>query len=132
MVQYTSILFPRGSHAYSGLVQLLWSLENEQENRLYQFLPNGSVSLIDYSNPGGGEVDRNGIYPQTLAIHFLGTYTLRGTLLNISFTESFTNTTEVESPPVPADPLIFEVIPRGNNSLEFKDRAGVLTAYIRL
>ena len=110
----------------------LWSLENEQENRVYQFSLNGSVSLTDYSNPGGGEVDRNGIYPQTLVIRFSGTYTLVGTLLNISFTESFTNTTEVESPPVPSEPLIFEIIPRDSNTLEFKDTAGVHTIYKHL
>ena len=110
----------------------IWSLENEQENRVYQFSLNGSVSLTDYSNPEGGEVDRNGTYPQTLVIRFSGTYILGGTLLNISFTESFTNTTEVESPPVPADPFIFEIIPRGSNTLEFKDRVGVHTTYKRL
>ena len=110
----------------------IWSLENEQENRVYQFALNGNVSLTDYSNPGGGEVDRNGIYPQTLVIRFTGTYILVGTLLNISFTDSFTNTTDVESPTVPSEPLIFEIVPRGSNTLEFKDRAGVSTTYNRL
>ena len=109
-----------------------WSLENEQENRVYHFAPNGNVSLTDYSNPGGGEVDRNGTYPQTLVIRFSGTYTLVGTLLNISFTDSFTNTTDVESPTVPSEPLIFEIVPRGSKTLEFKDRAGVSTTYNRL
>ena len=110
----------------------IWSLENEQENRVYQFALNGNVSLTDYSNPGGGEVDRNGIYPQTLVIRFTGTYILVGTLLNISFTDSFTNTTDVESPTVPSEPLIFEIVPRGSNTLEFKDKAGVSTTYNRL
>ena len=109
-----------------------WSLENEQENRVYHFAPNGNVSLTDYSNPGGGEVDRNGTYPQTLVRRFSGTYTLVGTLLNISFTDSFTNTTDVESPTVPSEPLIFEIVPRGSKTLEFKDRAGVSTTYNRL
>ena len=52
--------------------------------------------------------------------------------MNISFTESFTNTTEVESPPVPSEPLIFEIIPRDSNTLEFKDTAGVHTIYKHL
>ena len=110
----------------------IWSVDNEQENQVYQFSLNGSVNLTDYSNPEGGEVDRNGTYPQTLVIRFSGTYTLGGTLLNVSFTESFTNTTEVESPPVPSEPRIFEIIPRGGNSLEFKDTTGMSTTYNRL
>jgi hypothetical protein len=101
-----------------------WSLENEEENQVYNFKSDGSVDLSDYSNPGGGEVDRNATYPQTLLIRFSGTYTLGGTLLRISFSESLTNTTEVEPPPVPSDARIVEIIPQGRNVLTFKDNAG--------
>jgi hypothetical protein len=68
-----------------------WSREDVEKNEVYAFKADGRVELRDFSSPGGGPVDRNASYPQTLVLSFTGTYVLVGDLLRITFTDVQSN-----------------------------------------
>ena len=101
----------------------LWSLENDVENQVYEFKADGRVELLDFSSPGGGDVDRNASHPQTLVIRFSGTYTLGGNLLRISFTNGISNDPGSDPPSLPPAGKVNEIsITR--NTLNMKDSTG--------
>ena len=68
-----------------------WSRADVEKNQVYTFKEDGRVEIRDYSAPGGGDINRNGSYPETLVLSFSGTYILVGDRLRISFTSVMTN-----------------------------------------
>jgi hypothetical protein len=74
-----------------GLLVGTWSRADAEKNQVYTFKEDGRVELKDFSAPSGGEIDRNGSYPQTVVLSFSGTYVLVGDLLRITFTSVQTN-----------------------------------------
>ncbi len=68
-----------------------WTRDDAEKNQVYTFKMDQRVELRDYSAPGGGTIDRNASYPQTLVLSFTGTYVLVGDLLRINFTDVQTN-----------------------------------------
>ena len=75
-----------------------WSREAPEQNQIYTFKEDGRVELRDFSAPDGGEIDRNGVYPQILEFRFTGTYALVGDLLRITFTDVQANDPSIERP----------------------------------
>ena len=86
-----------------------WSMETGSENQVYVFKSDGSVDLVDYSSPSGGDVDRKASYPDTRISRFSGTYTLGGNLMRITFTSSLTNEPGAEDPTLPPSGKVSEV-----------------------
>ena len=100
-----------------------WSLDSGEENQVYFFEEDGRVELRAYSSSAGGAIDRNASYPQTLVIGFIGTYTLKGNILRLSFTDSFWNNTDGQPPRPPIDDKRVEVQIQGR-TLSLKDIDG--------
>ena len=86
-----------------------WSREDSEKNEVYTFKRDGRVELRDYSSPGGGEVDRDAPFPQTLVVVYSGTYTLIGNLLRISFTDVQINDPEGLPPSLPPSDKVVEI-----------------------
>jgi hypothetical protein len=79
-----------------------WGREDVEANQVYTFRTDGRVELRDYAAPGGGAVDRNAAYPQTLVLTYSGTYELAGSVLRISYSEVSTNDPAGTVPSLPA------------------------------
>lgn len=105
-----------------------WSRVDAEKNEIYTLKADGRVELHDYSAPGGGEVDRNGSYPQTLVITYYGSYALVGNLLRLSFTGGTTNNPDGSLPALPeADKVVSIQVTRTTLTLKEGDGNRVYT-----
>jgi len=100
-----------------------WSREDAEKNEVYTFKRNGSIELRDYSAPGGGEVDRNASFPQTLVISYSGTYTVVGNLLRISYTQAQVLDPGGQPPPLPPTDKVVSIM-LGFDQLTLEERDG--------
>jgi len=118
--------FDPGSGQEIDLGQLLigtWSRDDAEANEIYVFKGDGRVELRSYSAPGGGEVDRQASYPQTLEARFSGTYTLAGNLLRISFSNVTINDPDGVPPALPLTDRVVEISVQ-DNTLILHERDG--------
>lgn len=100
-----------------------WNRADAEKNEVYVFKRNGGFELHSYSAPGGGEVDRNAPYPQTLRITYFGTYALVGNLLRLSFSGVQTNQPGGVLPALPpADKVVTIAVAR--DTLIFREPDG--------
>ncbi len=83
---------------FTALLVGTWSRVDAEKNQVYTFKEDGRVELRDYTSAGGGAIDRNASYPQTLVLSFTGTYILVGDLLRINFTAVQTNNPAGQAP----------------------------------
>ncbi|MFA6111561.1 MAG: hypothetical protein WDA75_22610 [Candidatus Latescibacterota bacterium] len=105
-----------------------WSRVDAEKNEIYTLKADGRVELYDYTAPGGGEVDRNGSYPQTLVITYYGSYALVGNLLRLSFTGGTTNNPDGSLPALPeADKVVSIQVTRTTLTLKERDGDRVYT-----
>ena len=63
-----------------------WSRVDAEKNELYFFTGDGRVELRDYSSTEEGAIDRNASFPPTRVRSFSGSYSLVGSVLQITFT----------------------------------------------
>lgn len=113
---------------YAGLLIGTWSRVDAEKNEIYTLKTDGRVELYNYSAPGGGEVDRNAAYPQTLVITYYGSYTLAGNLLRLSFTGVQTNNPDGSLPALPStDKVVSIQVTRTTLTLEERDGDRVYT-----
>jgi hypothetical protein len=124
------VLDPANPHPVDMAALLIgtWSRIDAEKNELYTLKADGRVELYDYTAPGGGQVDRNAAYPQTLVITYYGTYTLAGNLLRFSFTGVQTNNPDGTPPALPlTDKVVSIQVTRTTLTLEERDGDRVYT-----